>query len=386
MASVSGRYGGVVSISGFVYLADKDNNVLGKMEDFVDARVETDVDQVVASKFSATIAGFQEHTAYQVFLAPYLGIEYYTTEDPLGQGSYFEKVSLLEQVGLYTLLPMSRDWNKGAVTQEVQAWDMMWLLSQRYSYGAITLPAGTNVINYIRGRLDMLDFRHAIQTSGQNLSKEMTWQDGVSWVTVFNDLLDAIGFYHLWADRTGRIVSRVVRLISKVQEQATLSTEWGDIGTHVVLEPDPEWIKNDVLVQGSSPGQTPITARATNKDRNSPTSIYGLRSGDTKDPIYLTHIESDPSIETSAIALARARKILEERSSMFYRLQIETVPIPGLDMREPIRLEITDDDGREIANEKWWWDHMSIGFTAKDGIMSLRCNQLLEFEVAEEFS
>lgn len=383
MATVGGRYGGVVSISGAIHYANKENQIGDVIEGFEKASVEVDVDQVVSAKFSAVLNEYIQLTGYSTFFAPFLTVSYLTTDDPLGTGGYMTPVTMTEQIGLYALLPMARDFDGGKVVQNVTAWDMMWLLSQRFSQGGVTLPVGTIAVNYMRQRLDAMGFRHSIRTSGHALTKELTWSEGTSWVSILNDITDAIGYYHLYADRFGRIVSGPYKHISQVEEQTTFSTEYGDIGRHVILEPDPEWIKNDVIVYGNSPGETPISARATNVDRNSETSIYSLQSDDTDEPVYLTLIEDDPSIESQAIAQARANKLLEERSSMFYRLQVETVPYPGLDMREPIRLEIENDHGVVIANEKWWWDHLTVGFTPSDGAMKLRCNRLLDFEVAE---
>ena len=385
MASVAGRYGGVVKVSAEIRFADRDNAMGDLVEGFEKASVEVDVDQVVASKFTATINEYREMTAYKTFFAPFLTVEYLTTDDPLGTGGYMTPVTLREQMGLYTLLPLNRDFDGGAVTQAVTAYDMMWLLSQRFLPSNVTLAKGTNAVNYIRGRLDTMGFRHSIRTSTQTLTTEMTWNNGTSWVSVLNDLLDAIGFYHLAASRTGRLESGPYKHISQVEEQTTFSTEYGDIGRKVTLEPDPEYIRNDVIVYGNTPEntETPISARATNVDRNSPTSIYALRSDDADEPVYLTLIEDDSSIESTSVAAARANKLLEERTSMFYRMEIETVPYPGLDMREPIRLEIQNDAGIWIANEKWWWDHLTVGFTPDAAAMKLRCNRLLPFEVAE---
>jgi hypothetical protein len=384
MASVAGKYGGVVEIEGNLYSADVDNQIGDEIEGWSTATVEVDVDQAVSGKFTATLNEFRDLTAYATFIAPFLTVRYRTTDDPLGTGGYGEIVTTRHQCGLYTLLPMPREFRGGKVIQTVTAWDLTWLLSQRYSQGSVTLSVGTKVVQYVRDRLNALGFtRHSIQDSDHGLTKEMIWQDGTSWIAVLNDLLEAIGYYKLWASRTGRLTSRPYRHISSVEEQVTFSTRFGDIGRTVTLEPEQEYIKNHVIVYGNSPGDTPIVGSATNTDRNHPTSIYSLRSDGDQPPVYLTLTEDDPDIESQAVATSRARKLLEERSSMFYRLQIETIPYPALDQREPIRLYIETDRGIEVANEKWWWDHMTLGFTPKQGGMKLRCNRLLGFEWEE---
>lgn len=381
--SISGRYGGVVDVRGSVFLADANNNIGEELTGFSKAQVETDVDQIVASTFTAELGEYREFTAYKTFLAPFLTVSYLSFDQFAGVDGYMSRTTLTAQMGLYSLLPAKRDFDGGSVKQSVQAWDMMWRLSQRFASIAVTLPVGTNIVTYVIGRLNALGFtRNSIRPSGATLSAEKTWRAGTSWVSILNELLDGIGYYRLRADRTGKIVSQPYRAISQVEEQFTFSTDMGDIGRKVTLDPDMEYIKNDVLVYGNNPATNdPIRARATNVDRDSATSIFGLRNADDEEPVYLTLVEDNPGIESYDAALSLAHKLLEERSSMFYRLEVEVVPWPMLDMLEPIRMNIESDTGIEIASEKWWWDHMSVGFTPTDARMKLRCNRLLPFEV-----
>lgn len=368
------RYGGVVYIGGELFLADHMNTIQDEVWGFYQGSVDIDVDQQVPGRANIQIGEIRKYTPYQTMFAPFLVVKYMNPKTR-------SMVSLRHQLGLFVMLPETRDYVSGSSMQTIEAFDMVWLLSQRFAFNSLTLAVGTNPITYIRSRMNALGFpRFNLTSTSKTLTKEYTWRPGTSWLQIFNDLLDAIGYYHIWADQTGVLTTWPIRELLQTESQTLFSTDYGDIGNHVRIEADPDQIRNDVMVFGNSPSGTAISVRRTNTDPTSPTSIYGLRTTDADEPVYLTLVEDNPAIDSVSAATARATQLLEERSSKLVRQQIEIVPYPGLNMREPIDLYIETDAGHVASNGKWWWDQMSVNFGRDIGAMSLRCNKLSPFE------
>lgn len=376
MSRAVGRYGGVIQSWGELFEADISNAIGPQIENIETASANWKVDSLVPGSMQMGLRDLRDYFPYKSMIAPFLHLSYM---DPSNPGT---RLSFHEQQGLFVVLPTSKDLIGAGVTQNVTAYDITWLLSQRSCGDPISLAVGVNPVDYIQSKLNLFGFRHRITETTHTLTKEFTWRTGTAWITIFNDLLNAIGYYQLWSDRYGVLVSMPIRTLANVESQASFSTDMGDIGEHVTLDPDQLHIRNDIIVIGNAPTNDPIVVQRTNIDRSSPTSIYGLRSSDDADPVYLTLVEEDSSIESYAAATSLANRLLEERSSLFTRLSLDLVPWPGLHLHEPIDVEIETDGGYQAAEGKWWWDEMGYDLTDSAASMTLRCNKLLDLDVA----
>lgn len=376
MSGATSRYAGTVEKDGVVYLANANNELSDEVWGIVNGKVMINVSDAVPGRFTGTINEVRQYDPWKTMFAPFLYISYL---DP--STSPLTRVTRREQMGLFVLTTTTRDYRGAETVQNIEAFDLCWLVSQRFPSSEIVLPVGTNPITWIKSKLDVLGFpRYILESTTDTIQTEMTWRPSTNWLSIFNEVLEAFGYYHLWADRFGRLVGRRIRNLMDVQPQAEFTTAMGDIGKYVRLEPDYTMIRNHVIVTGNNPSGDPIYATATNVDRDSPSSIWSLRTFDTDDPVYLTLPEDNPSIQTQEAANAMAARLLEEHSSYMERMSIEVVPYPGLDMHEPISLYVETDAGHVAANGQWWWDQLEVGLTARDGAMKLRVNKLVPFE------
>lgn len=372
--TANNRYGGVIEVTGNVFYADIQNTLGAEIPNIETGLVRWSADALVPSTLEMSVRDLFDFVPYRTLIAPFMTVSYIDALDGV-------RVTVADQLGLFTLLPVKRDHVGASTAQSMVGYDIVWLLAQRSTAISVVLSVGSDPIAYIRTKLDQFGFRHRLTSTSHTLVKEFTWRPGTAWITIFNDLLNAIGYYQLWSDRTGVLVSMPIRALVNVESQAEFSTEFADVGEHVSLEPDQLHIRNDIIVIGNSPTNDPIVSRRTNVDGDSPVSIFSLRSSDDADPVYLTLVEDDSGIETQAAADAIASRLLEERSSLLTRLEIEVVPRPGIRMREPVSLYIESDAGHIIADGKWWWDEMTVKFTDETGGMSMRLNKLIDLEV-----
>lgn len=376
--TMTSRYGGVIEKRGYVRLANAYNEHADEVWGMVSGKVTINTDDAIPGRFSGTINEVREYDPYLTMFAPFVYLSYL---DPTT--SPMTRVEVREQMGLFVLTGVIRDYRGPSTVQTIEAYDMTWLLSQRFPASNVTLTVGTNPITWIIGKLATLGFpRHDIEPTSQTITKEMTWRIGTSWLTIINDTLESVGYHHIWADRFGRLIGRKIRPLLEMSPQASFTTEMGDIGEYVRLEPDFANVKNDIIVTGNNPGDDPLVARATNVCSKSPASIYNLRTFDTDEPVYLTMTEDNPALETQADVTAWAKRLLEERVSFLQRMAIEVVPHPAMNLHEPISLYIETDTGHVAANGKWWWDQLELDLISQNPAMRLRCNKLTRFETS----
>lgn len=157
-------------------------------------------------------------------------------------------------------------------------------------------------------------------------SEEKTYYASENRKKIGNELADKLGYYAPYSDGHGTIHSHPYHNYGTVPVAATLGTIEG---TLEILEPlshtvDRMRLRNRVTVikmqepTESEPDRTPIIATAEVTDYSHPLHPVRLQEArHAPSPVILGERIEDSEIETYEVALAKAKDILVERSSMY---------------------------------------------------------------------
>lgn len=178
------------------------------------------------------------------------------------------------------------DWTSKGIEVGVRLVDRTLILDQTLLTDAFSLPAGTITTTAIRDILTTLGISGvSITASGHTLSSARNWlpeeDSGLSWLSVLNDLLDAAGYFSVWADPLGVLQFRPYTLPSARVASARvaddgLSNRYKDLrrGTGRPLTPN-RWTFWSKAVEGD-PGVAPVKYTVTNDDPEHPFSTVRL--------------------------------------------------------------------------------------------------------------
>lgn len=380
--------GGIVSVESHVYLSTHNNAVdkSNELTGFTSGTVAIGESNVVPSSFTFvtnsrnTVPGTinpLDLPSFQKWIAPFIKVSW--QDDSLPGGRY----SAGGQLGNYILLPPSYIGGGNYTAGQYVAQDILYLLSRDCFDVPFTAYTGQQYDTVIRNILGAGGItRHLIDQSSKTLPLHITWPAGTNRLKACNDLAAEMGFYPLWADWTGRVMSRLIDSASNRQAIVTIDSDNDDIVETVVFTPDLSNVANRVRVIGTSPTgnstSAPIVAIRNNTRADSPTSQTVLM-GDSGSPVILYLEINDPRIKHQDTADRRAAEALEKATSNYVSASVRCRPNPILNFREPITLDIDQLDGTSLATGKWRWTDLSIGFTPQDGAMSLIAKKLLPF-------
>lgn len=380
--------GGTITLESHVYLSSHNNAVdySRELTGFSSGTISIDETSLVPSNF--TFVTNNKNTQFkttnpldlepfQYWIAPFITVSWQDDSLPGGRWSYGS------QMGNYLLLPPSIVGSGNYIAGQYVAQDIIYLLTRDCLATPYTVHGGTQYDTAVRQVLtDGGITRQLVAQSSKTLPAHITWPGGTSRLKICNDLLAELGFYPLWADGIGRVMSRKIDSISNRQAHVTISSNNDDIAEAVTFTPDLANVANKVQVIGANPTSNsssgPITAIRENKRADSPTSQVKI-GGASGQPLILYLEIHDTRIKDQDTADRRATEALEKATSNYVSANVRCRPNPILTFREPITLDIDQLDGTSLASGTWRWTSLKIGFTPGDGAMTLVAKKLLPF-------
>ncbi len=186
---------------------------------------------------------------------------------------------------------------------------------------AITIPAGTNVVDWIVKEIKARSLPTSATPSTSWLQAPMTFEFGTEYVKVFNGLLSAINYRSLFVDAYGTIC-----LAPKLAlEQQTPACTFSDTDPSLSVSAatfesdfDTSSIPNHVVVISETQDGESMRAEAVNNDINSPWSIPSRKR-------KITRCEKVDKVANQQTLQAKADELLQ--TSM---LKVEKVTIEHL--------------------------------------------------------
>jgi hypothetical protein len=273
-----------------------------------------------------------------------------------------------EQVGLYQILPSGQSDTSIGVYGKIVAVDVLQQLKRKSHSYTYKLPAGTNVTNAVKAILDSsgLD-RHIINNSSKVLSKPISWLPGTPLLTICNDLLQKIAFYHLYPDGNGRIRSKpYIKFKNAPSGGEYTSIKTGKSARPAVLgpfnsEPILTTLANHIVVVRDSPEKGVLKAVRKNNDDSTEFSINKI--GLLSRPIYDSQLEDQEAVD------ATADRYMEEWGSIQINADFTTVAEPWHELHEVLDIALDRSDGAIIpeATGRFWskgWE-LPLGATGR---------------------
>jgi len=212
-----------------------------------------------------------------------------------------------------------------------------------------TVSSGTNYITAVQSILDDKNLNHSLPSTDKVLPNDKTWDAGIPWIRIVNDLLKGAGFYSIWTDTKGVFTSRRLDDLSSRTPDVTYTDE-DFIIPPVNEEFETTRFANQVIVIGSDPNWEPVSAVVTNDDPDS--SISTVTLGRT-----ITKVMSVDEVADESTAQELAQRELEQSASLYQRVIINSHPDPRRRAREVYSVTIPGlYEGQKFRVRNWSMD------------------------------
>lgn len=354
-------YGGVVRVTPKLFRADVNNAHYEDISDaIISGAVTMNVDRAIKWDFDCrlTSAGYDQLRPFRDYLAPHLRVDF-----PDG-------TTRMDQLGLYVVRPSPEDHTQTGKTVSVDGADLTWLLSAQGFARQYVVKKGENLINAARDVVaDAGLARTYVPSSPRTAPEDMTWDTETDKLSIVNDLLEAAGYYTLYANSRGVIHSTPYRDLHRTQPRKTIAANRaGDAGSEVVgvvrLEPETDKFRNRFVILQGHPKRAHWRVVRTLSWPLNPMGVDAL--GRTQTFKYKRAFFYDVNVGNEL-----ARRLAEEYSTLYYRVKMTILPDPTLDVHDTLRLAVYNQDVDPVAVGTYWLREFKVGFTPRDAVMTL---------------
>ncbi len=337
-----------------LYVATRDNVIQDEVVAgrVMDGGVSLSLNDAIKMQFRASATPPDIATPYSQYLAPFLRLE-----QPDGS-------STDSQLGLFAFEPPSVRHHRSISTGAIQGADLTWLLSLDGFGTTYTVVSGTNYVTAALAILTGAGFtRVAIPSTTKTIPTAMTFGSEKTKLQIVNDLLEGCGYYHLWVDRTGRLMSGPY-IDWDVMEPALYVGAGGvSVTDYVEDEPVMDRLTNKVTVVRENTALPPLDWTETNNNPASPVSTVRLG-------VTIRKRHADQHIADLATAQETARHMLQLGASYYRRVRFSTGPDPSRNPREVYQLDVRRDDGTPLVVGRFLCSGWALGFRPGSAKMS----------------
>lgn len=334
--------GGAIDVWYELWRATIDNGPVEDISDLLDdGWVDLNHDRAITTQATISVKDAARIAPYTDYLAVYQNRAYDDGRDPQR-----------DQLGLFTVrVPKgTRSVEKG---EGVYTGHDLTAVLGRYAFDdTYNLAAGTNYVDAVTDILALAGItRHAIPPTAQTLAGDKSYPLRTTYLEACNDLLSAIGYYHLAATPDGRLTSRPTSDIRYVTPYRVLTDDdmMSDIDTQVT----DTTVANIVIVVQDNFNDAPLTATRRNDDPDSPSSTVNLG------PITRVEVRSNLADQDAVDALAD--RLLSEGRTWYQVAGWRMLPDPTvLTPHQTVDLVLTGKQA--IFNGLWWIRTARIGF------------------------
>lgn len=240
-------------------------------------------------------------------------------------------------LGRYCVTTEKPGSSSGVPTVSVEAYSLLWILTQCKTETVRTWSAGTLYTEVIAGLLIEAGFsEYDLEESSETLATDRAdWDIGTAFLDIINDLLDEINYNHLFADFSG--VIRATRYTAPTLSGVTHSYVAGEnsvVRADYDTELDRFGVANVFIVICDNPERTSVLrAEAVNDD---PTSPYSTVSLGRRVP-YIQRVDNTPNL---AALQETAQRLKSESLQTMERIEITTAPQPDHGANETLLVQV----------------------------------------------
>lgn len=194
---------------------------------------------------------------------------------------------------------------QGASSYQIVMYSMLIKLQNQITRQTLTVPAGTNVIDYVANLCDLSGLPVRKVDSNFVLSTDKTWDSGVTYIDVCNDLLGMANYNSVGIDRYGNaVLTPYVDPASKAPTYVFSDDDEGIVMPDIDVEWDVFDTPNVVLVKASDAnGEMNVTV--VNDD---PTNPFSTVNRGMEIP-YVLEVDY---LDTEENLIAKGRRQLSE--------------------------------------------------------------------------
>lgn len=210
----------------------------------------------------------------------------------------------------------------GVITREVEAYDLLQVLTDDKVADRYTIAQGTNYITAVKALLDSAGVTaQNLTPSSSTLPADRDWDPGTPKLRIINDMLDAINYRSLWFDADGVAVAQPY--VSPADRAAEYTYQ--DDGQSVIVPEVQESldlfaVANKWVLTVSEADRPPLRSEYTNANVNSPTST--VSRGRT-----IVDYRQVEAADQAALD-AMAARIAFEASQVYQQVEFETAIMP----------------------------------------------------------
>lgn len=229
------------------------------------------------------------------------------------------------------------DWTDGSVSRELELLDRTTVLNEDSVDSTYSIPKGTNVVNKVVELIQSTgESPGSVTPSSVVTANDMTWDPTTSKLTIVNDMLDAAGFFALWADTNGQFRVEPYQPPKKRPVIRELLDDARSIYLpDMTITRDTYAIPNKVILIGQGDGTTEAwVATATNED---PKSKFSYQSRGR----WITYTESGVEVASQSILQDKAAEKLRQMTSPQSSIDIQHAVVPGLTANSVVRFRRT---------------------------------------------
>ncbi len=351
--------GGVVTMSTRLWRATKNNELVEEITGlFLDGAVEMNLDRSVRMSATLKLRRTDGLTPYVDYLAPFVRLTY-------DDGTPAQD----QQVGLFAIAMPDGTRTRERREGTIEGRDLTGIVADAAFADAYNVAASTNYVTAAIAILAGIGLsRVNIPPASATTAEALSFPAGSSRLEAVNRLLRAIGYYDLYADRTGVLTSQPSRALRVVDPVATWTPD--DLLQPVEIKPVTTTVANVVIVVKDNPNAAPLTAVRRNDDPASPLSTVALGR-------EVTRLASDAQLADQAAVDALADRLFDEAGS-FYQVLLATVrPTLGLGLHETVDLVLTG----ELASlsGRYWVRTWRLGLTPATAAVACELNRVITY-------
>jgi hypothetical protein len=214
-----------------------------------------------------------------------------------------------------------RSFDGPLVTGTVKLYSLLQILEEYAVDKPYSVPAGTNAVGRAVTLVGSMGLRVVSDNSTSLLKGTMSFDAGISYLEIINDLLKYAGFDTAEIDGYGNVIFKTYQDPALLEPVVTFSDDDRSIfNPEVPYEFDMAEVPNKVIAVVENQ-DTVMTAVAINAD---PMSRYST----VRREKVVTYTENASQIETQAELNALAQRVLQEKTSAVESVEIEHSYIP----------------------------------------------------------
>ena len=213
-------------------------------------------------------------------------------------------------LGAYRVLDVDRETDEAGETVTLELADLTSIIADTVVAETFAVPANALVVDAVRQIIESAgEISTAFEPSTERLRSAMVWEPGTSKLTIINELLDAAGYFGLYADRHG--VLRLEKYVPPERRPIRHRFMPGETATHLPAMgvTRPIIRANEVIRVSQETADSPaLTVTVRNENPDSPYSYQVMK-------VWVSDFQDGVEATSQAVLAEHAHRALQVAAS-----------------------------------------------------------------------